>query len=210
MPIKIKLSDDLKNLLDQNKNSGLIPRFRKKFVQQRSPARIKREILKDINRGISPVKGKGKWKRYSQSYKDAIRGRTSFVDPVTGEYIIFRYVNGRVIKIDVETRNIGETQVQRDANPTKRVSPVNLRLSGGLHKSLTVEAKNGFLRGFRLRVAFSSELANIHNKLGAGKSKVIRRLLPTESGEEFNLKINSFIFDEVQKAVDSVVKELDK
>ena len=38
-------------------------------------------------------------------------------------------------------------------------------------------------------VGFSNFLADIHNRLGASKKKVIRRMLPTNKGETFNLNI---------------------
>lgn len=208
MPIQLKLSNDLKNLLNDKSNKSLIPKVREQF-SKRSPAKIKRVILKDMNRGISPVQGAGKWKKYSQSYKDAIRGETSYRDPVSGEFIIFRYVNGRPQKIAVPSKKLGRpTKVQLDASPTKKVSPVNLRLSGGLHKSFSVKTTGGFLKAFRLVASFKSRLADIHNKRGAGKSKVKRRLLPTESGENFNRNISSFIFSELEDATNRVVKEI--
>ena len=106
-----------------------------------------KEITESIERGVSPVKGQGRFVQYSESYKDEIRA-------------------GRF-------RDLG-----------KRIRPVNLKLTGELLKSLIVKVTN---KG--IKISFDNKLANIHNKEGAGKSKTVRRLLPTEDGEEFNRSI---------------------
>lgn len=74
--------------------------------------------------------------------------------------------------------------IQRAEIPGKSVSPVNLRVSGQLHDSLRVQ-----VLAKKLIVKFTDFLADIHNKQGAGKSKAIRRMLPTESGETWNATI---------------------
>lgn len=62
----------------------------------------------------------------------------------------------------------------------KKLRPVNIKLSGETMKSLSSrKVKTGF------SILFKSFLARIHNEEGAGKSKTLRRLLPTGAGEEF-------------------------
>lgn len=173
MAFKIEIDRKLKRLLKSNANRGLVQDVRKQFDRQKSPAKIKRAIVQDVIKGISPVKKGGKWKKYSKGYKKEI--------------------------------NKNKSKRMQAASPTKRLSPVNLRLTGKLHKSLTV-----FTKRKALIFQFKHFLADIHNRLGAGKSKVIRRLLPTNKGEQFNRKINTTIFDELKKAVDNVAKQFSR
>lgn len=168
MSFKVTIGRDTKRLLNTAQSQGLIKEVRKEF-SKRGPIKIKQSIIQDMIKGISPVKGGGKYKKYSEGYKKEIRDRRS-----------------RKIK---------------SASPTKSISPVNLRLSGALHKSL-----KSFTSGRFLVIQFKHFLADIHNRLGAGKSRVVRRLLPTENGEQFNRRINNVMLAELKKAVDSVAK----
>ena len=173
MGFKIKLSRSTERLLA----GGLVPDVRKEFSKN-GPIKIKQAINQDMIKGISPVKGGGKWTKYSPSYKKEISKGTS--------------------------------SRMRAAAGGKRITPVNLRLTGQLHRSLKVSTTGGFLRAFKLVVAFNDFLADIHNKQGAGKSKVIRRLLPTESGDQFNRRINDVMFDQLKKAVATVAKKFSR
>jgi len=67
---------------------------------------------------------------------------------------------------------------------SKSRSPVNLKLTGKLLKSLQVTMKSN-----KIEITFTDDLFEIHNSKGAGKSKVIRRMLPTNNGELFNKSI---------------------
>jgi hypothetical protein len=208
MPIKVKLSRELQKLLSSSDN-GLVPSIRKEF-SKRGPTKVKQAIVQDMIKGVSPVRGGGKWKRYSNSYKEVIRGKAAYRT----------LKNGKVIRIAPDAGQKGKSKKGRlnlisdlnadfkaSQNPTKRVSPVNLRLSGALHRSLFAETKGGFLRAYRLVIGFKNKLADIHNRLGAGKSKVIRRLLPTKNRETFNRRITLTIVTELEKARDKVVKQ---
>lgn len=66
----------------------------------------------------------------------------------------------------------------------KKKRPVNLTLSGVLLESLKIDSTDK-----QIEISFTDELFNIHNSKGAGKSKVIRRMLPTNEGEFFNKSI---------------------
>jgi hypothetical protein len=69
----------------------------------------------------------------------------------------------------------------------KKLRPINLTLSGDMMRSLYVEKTDeGFL------IAFKNKLAHIHTVLGAGKSRVIRKLLP-QGNEYFSNAISSFL-----------------
>lgn len=82
----------------------------------------------------------------------------------------------------------------------KTISPVNLKLSGKMLDSFFVKKE-----GPGLKVGFNHELAEIHTVQGAGKSKVIRKMLPVGQGEEFKRSIQKEILDLVQKGVDRIL-----
>lgn len=162
---------------------------RKEYNRIGSNQLLKKAILEDMKAGVSPVRG-AKWKKYSDSYKSVIRGEKTF----------------RTVKIDGQ--NVVKARNGRDESffslaaigGRKGISPVNLKLTGELYKSLKVNTI-----GRKIVVAFNDFLALVHNNLGAGKSKAIRRLLPTESGEKFNDKITQVVEAQIKKAVDIVV-----
>jgi len=228
MPFKITTPKKFQKLLDPANKEGLVAQTRKEF-SRRGTKKVKQAIVQDMIKGISPVKGGGKWKKYSQSYKDVIQNKAAYF-----------MKNGKIVRVGLSTklrkglvssksteafrrrvnkkRKASDENVQKlitkynsnfhkESNPTKQISPVNLRHSGKLHKSLKVFTKGGFLSNFRMVTQFKNKLADIHNRLGAGKSKVIRRLLPTRRGERFNNRIEGVIFTELKKAADYVAKQ---
>lgn len=82
----------------------------------------------------------------------------------------------------------------------KKQRPINLFLSGEMLDSGRTEQRKG-----GVRVVFPHYLADIHNRRGAGKSKVVRHFMPTTSGEEFSRTIMSPIYVELQKLVSQEV-----
>jgi len=177
MAFKVSITKETRKLLDTASANGYVPTVRKEFCK-RGPVKMKQAIFQDIIRGISPVKGGGKWKQYSKSYKKAIR----------------RQASNQILA----------------ASPTKRISPVNLRLTGQMLSTSFSKCVGGFLRRWRLEIGFKDFLANVHNNLGAGKSKVIRRLLPDRPGEKFNKKITNTLLQEMQKSADKVAKDFSR
>ena len=125
---------------------------------------LKEEIVGSIERGVSPVKGFGRFPTYSSSYKDAID---------SGRYRQF----------------------------SKRKRPVNLKLTGQLLKSFFVRISK---RGIQL--GFDNKLADIHNNRGAGKSKTVRRMLPTQEGEDFNRSITIRIREVLSRVAKNIFK----
>lgn len=175
---------------------------RKEFTKANSSKAIKKAILDDMSKGVSPVRGE-RWKKYSDSYKSVIRGQArfrSYKDSDTGKQVV-------------------KASRQRDTNffllaalgGGKSLSPVNLKLTGELYKSLSVKTT-----GRLIEVAFKDFIALVHNKLGVrtGKGftgpKILRRLLPTEGGERFNEGITQVVENLVKKAVDTVVKRINR
>lgn len=110
-------------------------------------------IRAQIRKGISPVAQIGRFVKYSDSYRSAIK------------------------------KQYGEA-----AKKEKQVSPVNMTLDGTMLNSLDHEpSKNG------KRLFFGDKKAIYHDAQGAGKSKTIRRLLPTQNGETFtNVLLRKF------------------
>jgi len=124
---------------------------------------LEKEIVKSIERGVSPVKGKIRFPNYSRSYQKEIRA-------------------GRV--------------------DGKRARPVNLKVTGELLKSIFFKiTKKGVLIGF------DNFLADIHNRRGAGKSKVVRRMLPTNQGEEFSRSITLRMREVLNKLAKQIFKK---
>lgn len=78
----------------------------------------------------------------------------------------------------------------------KSIRPVNLKVTGNLLNSLKARlTKKG------LTLFFSDFKAKYHDRQGAGKSKIIRRMLPSQKGEVFNKNISKTIFDIINNAV---------
>ncbi len=160
----VKIKKDLRQLKKHIK--GVQKEFSRSSLKKIKIAIIDRTIL----RGISPVKGEGKFQKYSTSYKESIRA--------------------------------GRLPVP------KNISPVNLKLSFTMLESFFIKFKFG--KKARIVMGFDDFLADIHNRLGAGKSKVIRRMLPNRTGEEFNRSITSTILREFRKAVKKVVAKANR
>jgi len=194
MGFKISLSKELNDILkDPKATKSLVGKVRAEFKIS-GPKIIRKAILKDISLGISPVKGKGPFVKYSEMYKEMIRGKIA-VFKKHGKTIVIRAKKGKKL-------------VNQATKYNKGISPVNLILSGKLHKDLKAFTIGGLTTSFRLVLKWKNKLADIHNRQGAGKSKTIRRLLPTESGESFNNTITNVMLNEVKKAVKRVVKRL--
>jgi hypothetical protein len=85
----------------------------------------------------------------------------------------------------------------------KRKRPVNMKLSGQMLSSLSVDVV-----GNKLRISFSDEVADYHNRQGAGKSKVIRRLLPTNEGERFNRNIRLAFQSKIGRIIKRIVRSI--
>jgi hypothetical protein len=94
----------------------------------------------------------------------------------------------------------------------KRTSPINLELSGQMMSALVVEEKqNKIVCTFNDEIRndedlTNADLADIHNRRGAGKAKAIRRLLPTNEGEEFSRPIQMLFDDILRKVVRDAIR----
>lgn len=90
----------------------------------------------------------------------------------------------------------------------KRKRPVNLKLSGNVKSSgsllssiFTRDVSKG-----RILIGFDNFLADIHNRQGAGKSKTVRRMLPTNQGERFAPIIIQRVAKELSKVANRIFK----
>jgi hypothetical protein len=80
--------------------------------------------------------------------------------------------------------------------------PVNMTLTGEMLKSMkVVKTRSSFA------VVIDSEIADYHNRLGAGKKKVIRRLLPTNRGERFKVFLQKIINKMANSAASKATKK---
>ena len=124
---KITKSKEVAKLLNKAEKDNLISKVKREFAK-RAPKRIKVAIQKDILRGVSPVAGKGKLPKYSKSYKEVIRGKAAY-----------RTINGKVVRI---TNKDAVTKLNSKFRAHgKRISPVNMKLSGKMLKKLDVFTK---------------------------------------------------------------------
>lgn len=139
-------------------------------------------ILDLISKGISPVAGvAGRFQKYSASYINQIKGKKQ----KTGTYtpISFKQSFGGVGVVGGKKKRKSAV-VQSAKFQGKKVSPVNLKVTGDMHRSLSYNPNNGILLA-------DSELWVFHNE-GMGNLPV-RRLLPNKSGERFNRRIEQKI-----------------
>lgn len=234
MGIKFTVSKSLKNLGITTDSKGQLSlgnirineEIRREF-NKRGPVKAKQAVVQDITKGISPVQGGGKFQKYSDSYKEVIRDKAAYrtingkvvrfsADPAGISQKEFRSLRpSRDARRNYKAARDNLKQKVKDLNadfrakqnPKKQVSPVNLRLSGKMINSFRVFSNNAFNQSYKLIFEFRNFLADIHNRLGAGKSRVVRRMLPTNRGERFNRRISSTIVVELNKAVDTTLKK---
>jgi len=81
--------------------------------------------------------------------------------------------------------------------------PVDMTVTGKMLSSLVVSMGNPR----SMRVYFRSKIASYHDSLGAGRSKIIRRLIPSKKGERFAKGLENLISSMINKAVDKAVKK---
>ncbi len=123
--------------------------------------------------GISPVAKVGRrFQKYSASYLAFLKGEVRFYTS-----------RGRVRAYSITSKNkSGKSKKGKFPKPfpNKKLTPVNLYATGEMMDSLQMRAVRN-----TAYIGFTDEKAKYHDKLGAGKSRVIRRLLPTRQGEKF-------------------------
>ena len=196
--VRVKVTADLREI------NSLVVLVRKDF-KRTAPRIIKKEIKRDIQSGVSPVRGKGRFEKYSKSYKEAIKGETAFRRTKSGKVfaITTKGVKGsRAFKQGIKDKIFDLNEDFRKFK--KKLAPINMTFSGKMIKSLFIRVR-GITRRFSMLIAFGDDVADFHNKKGAG-GKTVRRLLPTESGEKFNSRLENIIRNLLNKSVSTIVK----
>lgn len=157
---------------------------------------LEKEVVGTIKKGNSPVQGFRRFPKYSESYRDQIRGKAAFFTK-----------NGKVIPLKKQGRRKTPTnslidKLNEDLKGKKR-SPVNLTVTGEMLKSFFVRAKLK-ARSVIFTVGFADEVAEFHNE---GKGNLpVRRMIPTGSGETFKRVITRRVNKIFQRIVDRVAK----
>jgi hypothetical protein len=185
-------------------NSGLIERLVKdsfKDVNKLFWKEIKRfdlvkSIIDLIAKGISPV-ANGRFQKYSESYIKAIRGLA-----------VFFKRGGKLISIDSTDESLTKRQQKSALSFAKKVSasrfngkkrsPVNLKVSGEMHKGLKFDDSTGKLEALAPTPNGKYNLWEIHDE---GKGVPERRLLPTRPNERFTRRVD-------QKITEALIKVL--
>ncbi len=148
------------------------------------------ELVKEnIKRGVSPVKGVGRFQKYSENYRATIKGERGFRTSKHGGVYPIESVSNKELRAyraskEARKQNRGLKKLIKGetAKYNKRVSPVNMTLSGKMVASLKAKIVGGFLT-----LSFFDEKAEYHNE---GTKTIPRRpLLPTKEGEKFNRSI---------------------
>lgn len=194
---KNKLSNGQIEKILKSKLSGINDKFKLEVGR----IGIVKLILDIISKGIIAVEGFGaRYQQYSETYKKQIKGEMAFFTNKGGKAVAVEAVS----KKDFESMRGSRTAFwQNEANKEyiaeqakkfkgKRVSPVNLKLTGEMHGSLDYSPKTGVLKA-------DSEKWVWHNE-GMGNLPV-RRLLPNKEGERFNRRIQQKITEALAKAI---------
>lgn len=172
-----------------------IARLRKKLKDLKKPAdkktaqkvasTIRKEMKAMIKVGLSPVKGKGRYKGYSSSYKDAIQGDVAF----------YTDKQKRLRKIPSPSR--------QDPNlKKKQTRPVNLKLSGKMLRALKTKVN-------KLKDGWSSTVGIFSNKMAerAGFNEEMgRAIFPDTPREGFAQRIQLKINDIYLKRIRAITR----
>lgn len=166
-------------------------------------------ILDLINKGISPVMGAAaRFKRYSVNYVKQIKGEIAFWTNPNGSIGSLEPLKNKEL---ASYRASPEARKQNKENQKwvkdrsaklfkgKKVSPVNLKVSGEMQKGLSYNEKTGEL--IAASDVDGENLWNIHNDGVPEKNIPERRLLPNRPGERFNRRIDQKITEALLKAL---------
>ncbi len=78
---------------------------------------------------------------------------------------------------------------KRKRGSSSATRPVDMLDTGKMLESITIKR----LKKGRISIFFDSVIAVYHDILGAGKSKVKRRLLPSQKGDQWNTKLTRLL-----------------
>jgi hypothetical protein len=164
----------------------------KKFRAEIKRIDLPKLILDLIKKGISPVAGAvGRFKKYSESYIDQITGKAAFFKR-GGSLRVVRSNDPNASKITNKKNKEFVKKVTKERFGGKVRSPVNLKVTGDMHNSLTFNSNSGILKA-------SDFKWDLHNN-GEGNLPE-RRLLPDREGESFNRRVQQKITESLIKAI---------
>ncbi len=194
--------------VDQTKLLAKYAKFKKSAISDMAKT-IGPAILDALSIGRSPVDRMGKFQKYAQSYIDQIKLKKAFRRTRNGGFIVLEKLSNKELKqyrasdeAKADNKTVGDMIYLLNKHLVdngKTPSPVNLKVTGDLINSLKV--KN---RGDRVNIRFDNEKFVYHNNEGVGKAKVKRRMLPTESGERFNLTINTTLRESLTRLIQKI------
>lgn len=152
---------------------------------------LEKKVISEIEAGRSPVKqAPRRFPRYSESYRNAIKGKAGYFTK-NGKTIAIETVSNKDLRSmrassGARKQNRRNKEFIKKLNKNlegKKVSPVNLKVSGKLLKSIFSRP----VGSNKVSIGFDNFLADIHNRQGAGGNpKAVRRMLPTNEGETFS------------------------
>lgn len=163
----------------------------------------KRLIVETIKRGQSPVMGgrgqtggTARFVDYSPMYKELIThaGVAKKAEKALG-------VPGLALS-NASTKGIFENTYKDIVTYGKKLRPINLTLTGKMLDSIkSRNIPNGF------EIWFTDKKAVWHTIEGVGKSRVKRKMLPVDPGDEFTRLINKGIVDKFLSILLTKLKE---
>lgn len=148
---------------------------------------VKAKYLELVRSGVSPVKGQGRFKKYSDSYVESIKGK-----------VAFRKIKGRVVPI--RSGDILEGSASFFSRYGKAQRPVNLTLTGQMLRTVRIR-RNPSLYYFEIDI--DSPISEHHNN---GTSKMPRRALIPKEGEEFTRVLEKHIESELEAIIKKAFK----
>lgn len=159
-------------------------------------------ILDLIRKGISPVaRAVGRFQKYSTLYVDQILGKVKVLTNKKTGGVFVMQPQGKVKKDKVtgadytpltKAGKVQREKFEKGLGVGKLRSPVNLKVTGKMHNSLTYNAFDGTLRAKDFKW-------QLHND-GEGNLPE-RRLLPDRDGEVFNKRVQQKITESLVKAI---------
>lgn len=176
MSISIKIEKNFTKL-----GFAKIQKAKSKFYVDAAAA-LPNLIIELYNKGISPVEGVGKFKQYSKSYIEQIEynRKADKKNVKQGERNLKKGLDA------VDKRKGGTAEIFRG----KLKSPVNLKLTGFMHKSI-----RSFYDTEGVTIKFDSPIAKYHN----GEGRVDRHILP-KGNEKFSSLIMKKLRDILRNA----------
>jgi hypothetical protein len=187
-------------------NIGNINKVFRKEIKQIDIVKL---ILDLIVKGISPVMGvAARFKGYSVNYVKQIKGQIAFWTNPNGSIGSLEPLKNKELASfraseEARRQNKEDQKWVKDRSARlfkgKKVSPVNLKVSGDMHEGLTYDEKTGILTAQTL--VDGENLWTIHNDGVPEKNIPERRLLPNRPGERFNRRIDQKITEALLKAL---------